>query len=54
MFRPEIATGDFVGNANIIGKLPWLRSALTSDFASKQYPLIRCVFGVLSSVPFYY
>ena len=43
MFRPEIESGDFVGNADIITKLPLLRWVITSDVASKHYPLVRRV-----------
>jgi|AntAceMinimDraft_5_1070358.scaffolds.fasta_scaffold101793_1 hypothetical protein len=41
MFRPEIESGAFVGNADIITKLPLLRWVITSDLASKRYPLVR-------------
>ena len=43
MFRPEIESGDFVGNSNLISNLPPVTWVITSNFASVQFPQVRKV-----------
>ena len=43
MFRGDIGSGDFVGNSNLIEKMPPVRAVISSDLASRTYPAVRRV-----------
>mmetsp|Transcript_21254 Transcript_21254/g.42135 ORF Transcript_21254/g.42135 Transcript_21254/m.42135 type:complete len:421 (+) Transcript_21254:44-1306(+) len=41
LLRPEISSGAFVANSDLISKMPWLVSVLTSEFATSTVPDVR-------------